>query len=327
MAVGMKRQAGEKKMQRPSAEKAIGHRLKRLRAESMKAPISAMRKDVSVDCGWGRLIFAQTFDASAGIVEALRDEAADRRDIAFYVRDPHVLLSLAPQETFLDPSHTYRLDLSTYRTGRRQPRGYFIRRLTSRSDAEAVNAIYSARGMVTVDPDFFWSNRDSRSVSYFVAEDEVTGAILGTVTGVDHTRLFSDPEHGSSLWCLAVDPQARQPGIGEMLVRRLAEHFHARGAAFMDLSVIHDNAQAIALYEKLGFRRVPVFAVKRRNSINEKLFASPPHDYEALNPYARLIVDEARRRGIHTDITDGEGGFFRLSHGGRSVHCRRACRN
>jgi ribosomal protein S18 acetylase RimI-like enzyme len=28
----------------------------------------------------------------------------------------------------------------------------------------------------------------------------------------------------------------------------------------MDLSVLHDNEQAIALYEKLGFRRVPVFA-------------------------------------------------------------------
>ena len=34
------------------------------------------------------------------------------------------LLTQAPQETFLDPSHTYRLDLSTYRAGRKQPKGY-----------------------------------------------------------------------------------------------------------------------------------------------------------------------------------------------------------
>ena len=317
-----RRRAEEAQPARPRTEKALGHRLKRLRAKSTMPTSSPMRSNVALDCGWGRLIFAQTFEDSAAIVSALREEVHDRRDIAFYVRDPHVLLSLAPQETFLDPSHTYRLDLATYRTGRRQPRGYFIRRLSSRADAEAVNAIYAARGMVTVDPDFFWSNRDSRSISYFVAEDEVTGEIIGTVTGVDHARLFSDPEDGSSLWCLAVDPQARQPGIGEMLVRRLAEHFQARGAAKMDLSVIHDNDQAIALYEKLGFRRVPIFAVKRRNSINEKLFASPPDGYDALNPYARIIVDEARRRGIHTEITDATGGFFRLSHGGRSVHCR-----
>jgi hypothetical protein len=89
----------------------------------------------------------------------------------------------------------------------------------------------------------------------------------------------------------------------------------------MDLSVLHDNEQAIALYEKLGFVRVPVFAVKRRNPINEPLFSGPPPE-DALNPYARMIVDEARRRGIQVEVTDAEGGFFRLSWGGRSIHCR-----
>jgi ribosomal protein S18 acetylase RimI-like enzyme len=66
---------------------------------------------------------------------------------------------------------------------------------------------------------------------------------------VDHARAFGDPERGSSLWCLAVSPQAPHAGLGEALVRRLAEHFKARGSAYMDLSVLHDNAQAIALYE------------------------------------------------------------------------------
>jgi len=294
----------------------------------MKAPIDsggaedAAREPVVLDCGWGRLIFAQTFTSNEEIIEVLRQERQDQRDIAFYVRDPHVLLSLAPQEAFLDPSHTYRLDLSTYRAGRRRPKGFFIRRLASEADARAVNAIYASRGMVPVSPDFFWAKRDSRSLTYFVAEEEATGDIIGTVTGVDHHRLFSDPERGSSLWCLAVDPQSRHPGIGEMLVRRLSEHFQARGAAYVDLSVLHDNEQAIGLYEKLGFERIPVFAVKRKNPINEKLFASPLEEYDALNPYARIIVDEARRRGVHAEITDAEGGFFRLTYGGRSIHCR-----
>ena len=320
---------GDTRTHRSRGEKAMGHRLKRMRDDSMKPPIgqhedreAERREAVALDCGWGRLIFAQTYSSNAGIVEALRDEGPGRRHIALYIRDPHVLLSLAPQEVFLDPSHTYRLDLATYRSGRRQPRGYFIRRLSSESDAEAVNTIYAARGMVTVRPDFFWSKRDSRAITYFVAEEEATGEIIGTVTGVDHSRAFDDPEHASSLWCLAVDPQARHPGVGEMLVRRLAEHFKARGAAYLDLSVMHDNEQAIALYEKLGFRRVPVFAVKRKNPINEKLFAAPLESYDQLNPYARIIVDEARRRGVQVEITDPEGGFFRLSYGGRSVHCR-----
>ncbi|HET9664739.1 MAG TPA: hypothetical protein VFP00_10990, partial [Burkholderiales bacterium] len=116
------------------SEKGLDHRLRRLRVHSMNAPIDEgrdsgkrPREQVVLDCGWGSLIFAQTFKTNEDIVAALRQERPDRRDIAFYVRDPHVLLSLAPQETFLDPSHTYRLDLSTYRAGRRSPKGYFIR--------------------------------------------------------------------------------------------------------------------------------------------------------------------------------------------------------
>ncbi len=305
--------------------KSVAHRLKRMRVQSHGPAAGGEEQAMDaafVDCGWGRLIFANTFDNPAKLVELMRKEKPERRDIAFYVRDPHVLLAEAQQELFLDPSHTFRLDLPTYRSSRRQPRGFFVRRLSSEADARAVNRIYAARGMVSVRPDFFWSNRDNRAITYLVAEDAVSGEIIGTVTGVDHSRAFDDPERGSSLWCLAVDPQACHSGIGEFLVRRLAEHFAARGAAYVDLSVLHDNQHAIALYEKLGFRRVPVFAIKRKNPINEKLFARPLDEYEALNPYARLIVDEAHRRGVHVEITDAEGGFFRLSHGGRSVHCR-----
>ncbi len=321
--VGPKKRAGV-----PRNEGPLDHRLRRLRVHSMNewtetghdAP--ARQSSVVLDCGWGRLLFAPTFGSDQELVDALRKERPDQRDIVFYVRDPHVVLTQAPQETFLDPSHTYRLDLSTYRAGRRQPKGYFIRRLSSEADAVAVNTIYAARGMVSVLPEFFWSNRDSRSLTYFVAEEEATGDIVGTVTGVDHSRLFQDPERGSSLWCLAVDPQSRHPGIGEMLVRRLAEYFQARGASYLDLSVLHDNEPAIGLYEGLGFRRIPLFAVKRKNPINEKLFSGQIEHYDELNPYARIIVDEAARRGVHAEVTDAAGGFFRLSYGGRSIHCR-----
>ncbi|MBU3974411.1 MAG: N-acetylglutaminylglutamine synthetase [Alphaproteobacteria bacterium] len=305
--------------------RAAPHRLKRLRHESLKPVVGGhgegATENAVLDCGWGRLLFAQTFPNAEPLIEALRAEGPDRRDIALYVRNPHVLLASAPQEVFLDPSHTFRLDLATYRPGRRQPRGFTVRRLVSEPDAEAVNRIYAARGMVPSPTDFIWSHRDDRNLTYLVAEDLVTGAVVGTVTGVNHVRAFSDPENGSSLWCLAVDPQATQPGIGEALVRRLAEHFKTQGLAYMDLSVMHDNDQAIALYEKLGFRRVSFFGVKRKNPINEALFTGPADDH-ALNPYARIIVDEARRRGIATDVIDAEGGLFRLTWGGRSIRCR-----
>ncbi|ODS03772.1 GNAT family acetyltransferase [Methyloceanibacter marginalis] len=278
--------------------------------------------NVALDCGWGRLLFGQTFAEASELAACIRAEGPGRRDIAFYILDPHVVLAAAPQELFLDPSHTYRLDLSKYEPAKSKPRGFYIRRLSSVQDAEEVNRIYAARGMVTVSPDFFWEKRDSRAITYFVAEDEATGGIIGTVTGVDHDAAFGDIEHGSSLWCLAVDPQATLPGIGEALVRRLAEHFKERGSAFMDLSVMHDNEQAIALYDKLGFIRWATFTVKRKNVINERLFTEAPFDEQALNPYARIIIDEALRRGIGVDIIDAEGGFFRLTYGGRSVMCR-----
>lgn len=305
--------------------RAAPHRLKRLRHEGLKPVVGGQGDGVIenavLDCGWGRLLFAQTFPRAAPLIEALRAEGPDRRDIALYVRNPHVLLASAPQEVFLDPSHTFRLDLATYRPSRRQPRGFTVRRLVSESDADEVNRIYAARGMVPAPSDFIWARRDDRNLTYLVAEDVGTGAVIGTVTGVNHARAFADPEHGSSLWCLAVDPQATWPGIGEALVRRLAEHFKTQGLAYMDLSVMHDNDQAIALYEKLGFRRVSFFGVKRKNPINEALFTGPTDDH-ALNPYARIIIDEARRRGIATDVIDAEGGLFRLTWGGRSIRCR-----
>jgi GNAT-family acetyltransferase (TIGR03103 family) len=200
-------------------------------------------------------------------------------------------------------------------------RPFRVRRLNSLADAEAMNHLYAVRGMVTCDPTFLLNRHATRLRTYFVAETAADRTIIGTVTGVDHVQAFNDVEGGCSLWCLAVDPQAHAPGVGEVLVRHLLEHYFTRGREYLDLSVMHDNHQAIRLYEKLGFQRVPVFCVKRKNPINEPLY-TPPQPSADLNPYARLIVDEARRRGIGVEVNDAEYGYFTLRIGGRSVACR-----
>jgi GNAT-family acetyltransferase (TIGR03103 family) len=177
--------------------------------------------------------------------------------------------------------------------------------------------------MVPAPVDTIWNNHlHEPAVTYLLAVRDDGGAVVGTVTGVDHELLFSDPERGSSLWTLAVDPAAGVPGIGLALTRKLAEHFRRAGRAYLDLSVAHDNAAAIRLYEKLGFRRVPVLAIKRKNAINEPLFSPPPETIDDLNPYARIIADEALRRGIWVEVLDAETGEIRLTHGGRSVITR-----
>ena len=304
------------------------YRLAKLRRQSLKPGMDTPDSDhqgptanAVVDCGWGRLIFAQTFEDTQTLTRTLLQERPQCRDIAFYVQEPHVVLSYAPQDLFLDPSNTYRLYPYNYQQTKKRPHGFFIRRLSTRDDAVAVNRIYAERNMVEVDPDFYWTREDARAISHFVAEDARSGEIVGTVMGVDHDRAFNDPEAGSSLWCLAVDAQCPHTGIGEALVRQLGEHFQARGLAYMDLSVMHDNTQAIALYEKLGFERIACFAIKTKNAINEKLFAGPSFGAK-LNPYALIIVNEARRRGISVEVLDAEEGYFRLSQGGRSVVCR-----
>jgi GNAT-family acetyltransferase (TIGR03103 family) len=175
--------------------------------------------------------------------------------------------------------------------------------------------------MVPPSPEFIWEHRASKVVQYWVAEDEQDGAILGVVAGVDHVEAFGDYERGASLWALSVDVQAPYPGIGEALVRQVAEFYQARGRAFLDLSVMHDNRGAIRLYEKLGFERVPVFALKNKNAYNEPLFIGKQPEAK-LNPYATIIVNEARRRGIGIEVIDADAGYFALSLGGRRIVCR-----
>jgi len=281
---------------------------------------SAVKEQCSVFCGWGRVLFAQTFDDAEALAEVMLDEKRGERDIAAYVRDPHVVLSYSPQRLFLDPSDMLRLDLADFADAP-LAEGIEIRRVVEKSEARAINDLYLKRDMVPSDSDFIWNERNAKRFVFLVAVDSASQQVVGTVTGLDHVAIFDDPDRGSSLWCLAVSPTAVQPGIGESLVRALAAHFRDLGRVWMDLSVIHDNHQAKKLYAKLGFRPVQVFSLKNKNAYNEALFLGPELA-ETLNPYARIIIDEARARGITVDVLDETEGYFRLSHGGKRVVCR-----
>jgi len=277
-------------------------------------------REVAVDCGWGRLIFGQTFEQPTAVAAMLDGETPGERDVALYVHEPQIVLAEAPQSLFLDPSHTFRIDLAAPRTAW-APQA-IVTRDAGVADAAEINRLYLSRKMVPLRDGYLATNGHPSCVTILVAEG-VDNGLAGVVIGVDHKAAINDPDNGSSLWALAVDPQAQMPGVGTALVQALADRFREHGRAFMDLSVMHDNEQAIALYEKLGFFRVPVFCIKRKNAVNESLFVGPAPEGE-LNIYARIIVDEARRRGIAVEVEDAEAGLFRLSFGGRSISCREA---
>jgi len=279
------------------------------------------KKRVSLNFGWGKLIFAHSFDNQQEIARELLDEKPDERNIAFYVPDPHVLLSQAPQDIFLDPSHTFRCWLDEYKVSPAPASKIIISKLRHKEDVESINRIMQQLNMVQIKEDVAWEMRNSSAVTILLAEEIGSGQIVGSVMGVDHLVAFNDPDNGSSLWALAVDPFSVQPGFGEALVRSLIEHYISRNRAYLDLSVMHDNRPAINLYNKLGFERIPVFSIKKKNSINEPLYTGES-DESGLNPYAMIICKEAKRRGIQVDVIDAEYGLFTLSFGGYQVSCR-----
>ena len=274
----------------------------------------------SLHCGWGRLLIGHTFAEPDALAGELLNERPGERDIALYVAAPQQVLAHAPQQLFLDPSDTLRLWFTDYRPARRSFRGFRIRRVHGEDDWAAVNRLYLARSMLPVDAQRLTPHYQG-GPTYWLAEDSETGNAVGAVMGLNHAKAFHDPEGGSSLWCLAVDPQCSRPGVGEALVRHLIEHFMSRELAYLDLSVLHSNKQAKALYRKLGFRELATFAIKRKNGINQLLFLGPGPE-QGLNPYARIIVDEAHRRGIEVQVQDAEAGIFSLTQGGRRIRCR-----
>ena len=285
------------------------------------AKTDAKVTDTSIYCGWGKVLFAHRFADTEALAAELVNENRGKRDIAVYVENPHVVLSHAPQHLFLDPSDMLRLDLAKADAKSPEYPGLEFRRLRSPAEAQTINDLYLKRDMVPTDALYVWDCRSSDKLLFFVVADTASGEVFGTVMGIDHVAAFGDPSGGSSLWCLAVDPLAKRPKVGEYLVRGLAHHFRQCGRQFMDLSVIHDNHQAKALYEKLGFEPVKTFSIKNKNAYNEALFIGPDIE-DDLNPYARIITDEARARGIAVEMLDAQEGYFRLTRGGKSVTCR-----
>lgn len=271
-------------------------------------------------CGWGRLLFGDTFTSVDALAVAIQDERKNQRDIAMYLVDPHLVVNCSPQRIFLDPSNTYRLKLDACPPAKSKPVGFTIGPIEKRTDLDAINRIYSSLNMVPVDAEFVWTNREHGGFHYGLARATDSGKIIGVAMGADHKICGDHMPELCSVWAVAVDPQIALPGVGESLVRYFVEHYRSLGRENLDVSVVHDNENALRLYEKLGFERIFVFAAKRRNRINERLFVGEL-DLAGYNPYALIIINEALRRGIAVDPIDPERGFFRLSLGGREITC------
>ncbi len=97
----------------------------------------------------------------------------------------------------------------------------------------------------------------AREATLFVAARE--GRVVGTIT------LYPDasregwgwPAGWAGIRAVAVAPLARGEGIGRRLAREGIARAHALGAAAVCLHTASFMAAAVAMYEHLGFQRIP----------------------------------------------------------------------
>lgn len=74
--------------------------------------------------------------------------------------------------------------------------------------------------------------------------------------------LFRSGSRKARIYSIAVDESWRGQGIGERLLRAAEQAAHERGCNLMRLEVRPDNAAALGMYEKQGYRpfgRFPAF--------------------------------------------------------------------
>lgn len=84
---------------------------------------------------------------------------------------------------------------------------------------------------------------------YFAATDEESGAVAGYV------GMYVSLDVGN-INNVGVLPDFRRKGIGRLLMSELCSYCRNNGITLLTLEVRESNAPAIALYEKLGFRKV-----------------------------------------------------------------------
>jgi ribosomal protein S18 acetylase RimI-like enzyme len=90
---------------------------------------------------------------------------------------------------------------------------------------------------------------------------ERAGHIVGTVTFYDDAAAegVGWPAGWAGLRALGVDPAARGLGIGRLLMDACVDRARQAGASVLCLHTAVIMTAAIALYERMGFQRVPEF--------------------------------------------------------------------
>lgn len=123
------------------------------------------------------------------------------------------------------------------------------RAIRLRALADTPDAFTATLAEEAPQPDAFWIARAARDdVSTFLA------SVDGDDVGLCVLAPYGDDPRAHGLFSVWVAPSARGRGVGDALLRAVAERARELGAARVLLDVGDHNAPAIALYTRHGFR-------------------------------------------------------------------------
>lgn len=129
-----------------------------------------------------------------------------------------------------------------------------FREIRLRSLREAPEVYGTTLDQEVDQPDAFWRDRlaDPLNAVFAGFEGQEAVALAGLRDGAG-----GNVRHRGFLWGVFVAGPARGQGVGERLMNAVLAHVDARPEIdFCELNVRSDNAFAIGLYERLGFRAV-----------------------------------------------------------------------
>jgi len=275
-----------------------------------------MIENAILDCGWGKLLFGETFVETRKTISELKKERKTERNILFYPLDPQLMMTSNAADFFLNPAYVYKLDIKNVVNRKISRATFVVRKAETEKDIEDLNKIYVKMHMLPLRKN--WFAQKDKSINVYVVENKKTKEIYGGMMLIDHVSAFKDEKKSTSIWSVVITSSAPYSGMGKALMKHGIQESKKRKRERVFLSVVATNIPAQRLYEQLGFVKTPILMVKNKTPINEDLFVSR----EIVNQFSNKtkgIIREALKKGIQVRQINDD--IYELSLGGQIMNC------